>query len=90
MVAIPQHDTDGVFGTFNIERRYSSETSAGCAHLWETMGSGRRCYFLWQITPTYAIYVYIRTTVAAEANELDATAPSTLVEHFLSILFDAK
>jgi hypothetical protein len=90
VVAIPQHDTDGAFGTFNIERRYSSETSAGCAHLWETMGSGRRCYFLWQNTPTYAIYVYIRTTAAAEANELNAAAPSTLVEHFLSILFDAK
>ena len=90
MAAIPQNHTDGVFSTFNIEHRYSSETSAGCAHLWETTGSGRRCYFLWQITPTYTIYVYIRTTVAAEAKELNATAVCRLTKHFLGILFDAK
>jgi hypothetical protein len=43
-----------------------------------------------KITPTYTVHVYIRTTVAAEAKELNATAVCRLTKHFLGILFDAK
>ena len=38
----------------------------------------------------YTIYVHIHKIFATEANELNASAPSTLSEHFLCILFHTK
>lgn len=79
-----------MFSTVNIEYRNSSEAVSTCAHLGE---EGRVtmwiCYSAYYAA-IYTIYVHIHTINATEANQLNASAPSALSEHFLCILFHTK